>query len=188
MDDVKTCIECHVEKPLVEFHFKNKAKGYRQPRCKPCHQADTGVRAAGRRGRINELSRARRLILKLQVLDLYGGACMCCGETNHKFLTMDHVQGDGALHRESVSQAEDRLKEMLSVRDDTRFQVLCWNCNCGRAYNAANRGICPHKGQVLTVREALGQVTEERADSIVETVKRNQFTVRWFEKEAKISG
>ena len=25
------------------------------------------------------------------------------------------------------------------------FQILCYNCNCGRAFNRDNHNICPHK-------------------------------------------
>ena len=34
-----------------------------------------------------------------RVLDHYGRACSCCGETEPAFLTIDHVNNDGAEHR-----------------------------------------------------------------------------------------
>jgi hypothetical protein len=36
---------------------------------------------------------------------------------------------------------ERGLERSISPRRKAGFQVLCWNCNCGRAFN---NGICPH--------------------------------------------
>ena len=89
----------------------------------------------------NAANKARYHALKPQAFDKLGNRCACCGETNPKFLTIDHVKNDGAEHRKKIGSS---FKIFLAVLDDTdnRFQILCWNCNCGRALN---NGICPHK-------------------------------------------
>lgn len=78
------------------------------------------------------------------VLDAYGGKCKCCGEADPRFLTIDHVNGDGRKHRR-----ENNLKGgqafyiyLRRLKFPPEFQILCFNCNCGRAING---GICPHK-------------------------------------------
>lgn len=84
--------------------------------------------------------------LRLAALEFYGNgklACVCCGENNTRFLTIDHVNNDGKQHRMKV-KAGNLLRWMKNHNFPKGFQTLCWNCNCGRALN---KGICPHKEQ-----------------------------------------
>lgn len=82
----------------------------------------------------------------LEALNQYGGpVCRCCGETNIFFLTLDHVNSDGAEHRRETGGVTGKnLAWWLKKHDyPAGFQVLCFNCNCGRARNG---GVCPHHG------------------------------------------
>jgi hypothetical protein len=80
----------------------------------------------------------------------YGGyICSCCGETEEKFLTLDHIHNDGAAHRRHMNG--DRRYRGTSIygwlirnRFPAGFQVLCFNCNCGKHLNG---GICPHEAK-----------------------------------------
>ena len=73
----------------------------------------------------------------------YGGKCVCCGEQNIYFLTIDHTYNDGNEHRKEVPAAVlYRWLEKNGYPKD-RFQILCWNCNMGKRLN---NGVCPHKG------------------------------------------
>jgi hypothetical protein len=43
--------------------------------------------------------------LRLKAFEAYGGpVCACCGESQAKFLTIDHVAGNGNAHRRSISR------------------------------------------------------------------------------------
>ncbi len=77
-----------------------------------------------------------------QVLNHYGWKCACpgCNETEPKFLTIDHVNNDGAKHRKKVP-GEQLPKWLVDHNFPEGYQILCWNCNSGRA---ANGGVCPH--------------------------------------------
>ncbi len=87
--------------------------------------------------------------VRQKVFDHYGWACVCCGESNHGFLTMDHVEGGGNKHRKELGLAGNAFYAWL-VREGypEGFQTQCYNCNCGRAHNG---GICPHKRAKLTL-------------------------------------
>ena len=91
-----------------------------------------------------ERSRLYREQKKAEVFEHYGKNCACCGESAIPFLTIDHVNDDGNKHR-----AELRGKQIYTwlVKNNFPggFQVLCYNCNCGRYRNG---GICPHKAEV----------------------------------------
>jgi len=82
-----------------------------------------------------------------EVFEHYGDRCSCCGETEMNFLTIDHVNGDGAEHRRAVAGTKKwggrNLYMWLRKHGyPDGFQLLCWNCNCGRQRTG---GICPHK-------------------------------------------
>ena len=89
--------------------------------------------------------------LRKEAIQAYGGMkCSCCGETEEKFLTIDHINNDGALHRRTIGGKDGNGKGMGArtwkwLKDNNYpkgFQILCMNCNHGKA---RNKGICPHK-------------------------------------------
>jgi hypothetical protein len=82
----------------------------------------------------------KRMRLKLEVFRAYGGPiCKCCKESDPKFLTIDHVNNDGAAHRKTFKGS---IYAWLKARHyPPGFQVLCFNCNSARAL----WGVCPHQ-------------------------------------------
>ena len=78
----------------------------------------------------------------------YGGyRCRCCGETEPKFLTLDHIHNDGSVHRKKIGNRGAAIFKWLKDHEyPAGFQVLCMNCNHGKAMNG---GICPHQDQVM---------------------------------------
>lgn len=80
--------------------------------------------------------------LREEVFNAYGGPiCNCCGETIDKFLTLDHANNDGSKHRKEIGKTSV-LRWLQKNNYPEGYQVLCFNCNCGRQLN---NGICPHK-------------------------------------------
>ena len=79
----------------------------------------------------------------------YGGyRCACCGETEPAFLSIDHVFNNGAAHRRELGwtvgngKGANITKWLKDHGYPAGFQVLCMNCNHGKARNG---GVCPHK-------------------------------------------
>jgi hypothetical protein len=100
--------------------------------------------------RSNNLERAKQITgeakkkyekrCKDLVFEYYGKICSCCGESNSKFLTIDHVNGGGRKHR---SEIKSKIQIWLVKNNfPDGFETLCYNCNCGKNIN---HGICPHK-------------------------------------------
>lgn len=76
------------------------------------------------------------------LFEQYGGyRCVCCGETEKLFLTLDHVNDDGARHREEIGSA-GLYRWIKRHGYPPGFQVMCQNCNRGKWMNG---GICPHQ-------------------------------------------
>src|SRR5208337_3450121 len=101
------------------------------------------------RDRWNKLERARNFQLKTETINAYGGKCVCCEETEVKFLTLDHANGDGKNHRAKLGvgagvQFYAKLKKMSFP--PCGLQVMCANCHQAKS----KYGVCPHqqKGQI----------------------------------------
>lgn len=77
------------------------------------------------------------------VLQHYGGLCVCCKEKEYKFLTIDHINNDGAKqNRELKTNGGSRIVQWLIKNNyPSGYTILCYNCNCGRY---RNKGVCPH--------------------------------------------
>jgi hypothetical protein len=87
------------------------------------------------------------LKLKLEAMDAYGGKrCACSGcplpIPGIDFLSIDHIENDGAQHGRAIGQARRNIYRWLKQQGyPAGFQVLCFNCNMGKNVNG---GICPH--------------------------------------------
>lgn len=77
---------------------------------------------------------------KKLILDHYGRKCVCCEESNESFLTVDHINNDGSKQRKIY---KNTYSYAVSNGFPVDLQILCYNCNMGKA---RNNGICPHKG------------------------------------------
>jgi hypothetical protein len=90
----------------------------------------------------NKRSRDRNRKNRMIVLNHYGLICNCCGESNIKFLTIDHDDNGGNKHRRLIGNSSTSLMLWLIKNNfPAGFSTMCYNCNLGRAKNG---GICPH--------------------------------------------
>jgi hypothetical protein len=88
----------------------------------------------------------RRHLLKqkIEVINAYGGHCVCCGESRIEFLSLDHIFNDGAQHRKEISKNTGQTFYRWLRKNGFpkgRLQVLCHNCNSAKGYY----GYCPHQ-------------------------------------------
>jgi hypothetical protein len=147
------CNGCNTTKPTSEFYRDgSKAKGHHSI-CIACTLAKRKRRywadpVAGRarnrawfnanKDRYKEYSRQ----LKWDVVEAYGGKCVCCGEDRIEFLTVDHVDGGGKAHRRTLGGYGRSIYRWLKLQGFPQegYQLLCWNCNCAKGFY----GVCPH--------------------------------------------
>lgn len=83
---------------------------------------------------------ATRIKLKLEVIAGYGGSCTCCGETHPDFLSLQHIEGGGRVHRK-LRGTYGAYRDVVRAGFPCLYTILCMNCNHARRYNRA----CPHK-------------------------------------------
>lgn len=143
----KTCIgPCGRTLPLDLFYRHPEARDGHRNQCKSC--VNERARKQGRPKR-----RARRAVhqqgVKNAVFQAYGGYCCCCGETDPRLLTLDHVNNDGAEHRRSLGNRSRNLYRWARENGfPATLQVACWNCNTGRHLN---NGTCPHQDRLMAI-------------------------------------
>jgi hypothetical protein len=144
IDGTKDCSVCQERKLLSEFctDKRNVRTGYRGE-CRACGtKQSSNARAKRDKAELNATHKEWRKGIRAEVVAGYGGQCQCCAELNIKFLTLDHVNDDGAEHRRTMTSATNiYLWARRNGYPDT-LRLLCYNCNLGRA---ANGGVCPHK-------------------------------------------
>jgi len=145
---MKHCGGCERDLPVEDFNRNRSRADGRQTQCRSCH-AEATARAREKNPptpvKLAAAARKYRGRLTDQVLAAYGGVCACCGEDEAMFLTLDHVDGRGAEEMETGYRLYMRAKR---EGFPTKYRLLCWNCNCGRARNG---GVCPHEA----LREAV---------------------------------
>ncbi len=97
----------------------------------------------GKKQEVLKANQQTQRALKAQLMEIYGPKCACCGESNSQFLTLDHINNDGAVERKECKLGTwGVFRKAVRDRDKTRYQILCYNCNFGRAKNG---GVCPHR-------------------------------------------
>lgn len=118
------------------YNQTERAKELRRARRTP--GSETEKKNSQRRKRSNA-------VLKEKVFAVYGEVCACCGESDKRFLTVDHLNSDG--HKEKGPGGNRRLKgdtlyrSILSGEKRGDIRILCFNCNFGRNNHG---GTCPH--------------------------------------------
>lgn len=84
--------------------------------------------------------KANREKLRNDILQHYGGKCVCCGEAAYEFLAIDHIDGNGNAHRRAIGQS-NLYRWIRKNGYPDNFQVLCHNCNNAKGFY----GYCPHQ-------------------------------------------
>jgi hypothetical protein len=91
--------------------------------------------------------------MRLKVLTHYGGdppRCICCGERELAFLTLDHPNGHGGAHRRSIYPNTTARRggayyyswlHTHGYPPEIKIEVRCFNCNMAKG----QKGICPHQ-------------------------------------------
>ena len=76
--------------------------------------------------------RRYRMKVKLNTLTHYGGgicACVKCGFSDIRALSIDHIDGNGAQHRREINQMSGDFYGWLKRNSyPDGYQTLCMNC------------------------------------------------------------
>lgn len=145
----KICKDC-----LVDLDNNNTNKydmDAAQYVCKNCRKRRDKERYENRKELIRDQQRLYDLSIKMKIIEAYGKKCFCCGETILEFLTIDHINNDGATdRRQNGNKSGGKLYRWLIKNNFPKeeYQLLCYNCNCAKGFF----GYCPHNKPDIIIR------------------------------------
>ena len=129
----------YVTNPKAVRQLRYRRQRREQGRCGPCGKPAMPGKATC--APCVAAEKRRYQARRQRVFDHYGRSCACCGETTFGFLTLDHINKDGAELPRSVKNHIAIYFWLIQQGFPEGFQTLCYNCNYGKAKNG---GVCPH--------------------------------------------
>jgi len=133
---IKMCRKCRVVLSLDNCCPSKFSSG--NCLCRTCHNLSSKESRRRNTQFYRDKSNEYNAKSRIKLITEYGGRCVCCGENTFEFLTIDHINNDGAEHRKKVKNVAAWLKRKGYPKDN--FQLLCMNCNFAKA----KYGQCPH--------------------------------------------
>lgn len=159
-DGLRICSGCRVYLSVESFGPASQTKDGLNIYCRPCqakraerhrqrnprryrYVATESAKAWRRanREKVNESSRRQRRKIRAEVLAHYGDHCVCCGEREPGFLSLDHINGGGNKERKEVGLGIVWYYWLRRTGYPGGLQVLCYNCNLAKGF----QGECPHQ-------------------------------------------
>lgn len=154
------CTKCYISKPLSQYH-KSKANPNGVVRyCKTCvsalhkvyrkehlalYRERSLIYNKNNREKLAERQRKNNRFLRAEAFFAYSPtkepSCACCGMTGYDFLSLDHINNDGAAHRRTNPESKALARWARKNNYPPVIQVLCMNCNFAKG----KYGFCPHK-------------------------------------------
>ncbi len=96
------------------------------------------------RNKVRASQKTRRDSVRAEAIEVYGGHCVCCGETYAPGLELDHPNNDGNHWRKLRGGATGELSYLQSAGwPEDALQVLCGFCHRVKTYGA----MCPDDGR-----------------------------------------
>lgn len=139
--DGKLCINCLI--PLDKNNTRACDIARANYICLICRKLRDQQRYFNNRETMREQQRTYDFAVKIKVIEAYGGKCICCEEKTPEFLTIDHINNDGAADRKKNGKKSGTKLYRWLIRNDFpkyNYQLLCYNCNCAKGFF----GYCPH--------------------------------------------
>lgn len=90
-----------------------------------------------------ERMRHRRKFVKLAIVEFFGNKCVDCGETDIRCMTLDHINGDGAVDcaspnkkiKKRITSTQWYAQLLVKInKGETldHLRLLCYNCHFKR--------------------------------------------------------
>lgn len=134
------CAKCDAYKSTQSFCKNKQTKSGRNCWCKKCVIEYGKKYKILNKEKVSIKNKINWNNIKINIYNLLGNKCNCCGEKEINFLQIDHINNDGFKERHINKHIVQYFEHIKNNRSN--FQLLCANCNWGKKMN---NGICPHK-------------------------------------------
>ena len=127
--ETKICKTCGLEKPIIEFNFKDKKRNKRQAVCKDCQRArerELYHTVYKYRNKDNYKSNRKKYREKITIFlnNLKECGCIICGESDPCCLDFHHLKDKEFDLAHSKEFSLDRIKKEIE-----KCIILCANCH-----------------------------------------------------------
>ena len=112
------CCNCHIIKTKQNIKIKDN----NDARLTPEHR---------------ERVRLNRFRNRMKCIDLLGGCCVSCSNSDERVLQFDHINNDGNLDRPGNRVQSGLFKDVLE-HGKAKYQLLCANCHAMKTYGYNN--------------------------------------------------
>ena len=150
------CMDCDIQlnkNNQYEFHIIDEVS-----LCKLCVINRSTIRKTAKNEILNGQTLQNRrktqkkitLDLRKKIIEGFGSKCVCCGEDDYMFLTIDHINDDGYSERKlfnnnMYSFYQSLIKNNFPIGN---YQLLCYNCNCCRgAFGKCYHELCRYENR-----------------------------------------
>lgn len=124
----KVCTRCGEPKPIDEFGWKNREKGWRQCYCRECMKEFRKEHYRSAPGPYNARARAQKKETKRLYLQYMSGKkCVDCGEDDPILLEPDHVRGKKSANISVLIRKGRSWKAVLSELE--KCDIRCVVCH-----------------------------------------------------------
>jgi hypothetical protein len=138
----KKCTVCSI--PLCENNCEQYNFEHAKYICTECLKIYNQNKYQKHKQNIRAKQKQYEINNKQKIIQEYGGKCVCCGENRFEFLTIDHINNDGAIERKNTNQGTGGKLYRWLIKNNypkNNYQLLCYNCNCAKGFF----GYCPHQ-------------------------------------------
>lgn len=142
----RVCNKCKIRKPIEQYNDQSRNNGLKRLYCKKCQYQNQQRWRSINLDYYNKGIREKRRRFRIEMVNAYGGKCVCCGETEIQFLSLDHINGGGEAERKKFFGPSGVLAYLKSRGWPTdKYQILCHNCNMSKGFY----GECPHMRKLV---------------------------------------
>lgn len=141
----KLCSKCGSDGPFWKLSSTKDGLDYYCTSCRTSRNRDWAIKNPERKrelGRKNQKDAYTRF--KIEFVTAYGGACVCCGESEIHFLTVEHLTPEARSRHKTGGKNLSGLPLLRRIKNEgypDDITVLCANCN----YAKGHYGSCPHE-------------------------------------------
>ena len=133
---MKYCAKCQKNKPLSEFAFKNKQKGWLVSYCKECNREYQRNHYKNNKScyhlKRKEWRTKFRIEIREKVIEYLGThPCVDCGEKDFAVLEFDHVRGD---KKGNIANLIANDTSWHAIKEEiNKCDIRCANCHKRRS-------------------------------------------------------
>lgn len=156
------CEKCHLKH--LKYNERSKEKAIKNGKCRVClieNREENNSMCALCLKKSRDRMNATYSEIRLKCIKNFGGFCVCCGESNQKYLQLDHIHNNGAEHKKNLKENNEFYGSFYKWAVKNNYpkdvlQLLCANCHSAKSWH----GGCTIKDHLPLEKNNMGERVE----------------------------